>query len=769
MDTPSLGRRIVVAGLPLVAVLALGLDVLVYVSVRSSLMAGIDRDLDHHAALVRDEVRRSEGPVLPVRLAELGVRATIREADGTRAKGQVVADPQDGLVAVRTVPLPDGRTAEITVSRAGVDDALRRLLAVEAIATPLVLVLAHLLLRLVAEIALQPLDRVAEAARRTAGGHRGERLRPTTVDTRLGQMALAYDDMLDALEDAVAKAEEAQAETELTLEHNRRIIETAREAFVAVDEAGTIVDWNAEAERTFGWRRDEILGRPVAGTIVPVENEGDGAGNGPGNFRPANGRPSPDRPLEITALHRDGHRFAARMSLWTTHHRGTTTVSAFVWDVTEQVESEEAVARLAAIVESTEAAMLSTSLEGVILTWNGGAERMYGYSASEAVGRHIDLVVVEDGGEQVERILEAVRRGVGVQRVEAPRRCKNGTLIDVALTISPVRDGAGRIYAASSIARDITEERWIAAQLDTSLAALEKALDEARASEAATRRFLDDAAHQLRAPITNIRACTEGLFTAGPDERDELLGAVVRETSRAGRLMAGLLRMARLNQGQEIVPLPCELVTVCRTEAERFAALAPHLELSVVAQGPGAIGHPRLDAHVVAEVLSNLLDNARRHAASRIDILVRRDEGWVEVEVADDGLGLPDDFTDKAFERFSSLDGKGGSGLGLPIARELARAHGGDLDYRQKAFVLRLPVSADDDGPLENEPLVEPPPSEPGHSFLERGPHRGAGDQAGAAPRHATLRDQAGTAGPDARDRTSVAAAVTAGEEDTQR
>lgn len=702
MYTPSLGRRVVVAGVAVVAVLGLGLDALLYVSVRSSLMAGIDRDLDRDAALVRDETLRVDAAALPLRLSEVGVRATIRGADGTVATAQPMPGPPDGPVAVRTVELPGDRTAVVAVSRAEVDRALRRLLLLELIATPLVVALAFLLLRLIAEIALRPLDRISAAARRTAAGHRGERLRPRPADTRLGQMASAYDEMLDALEAAVAGAQDAQAETELLLERNRRIIETAREAFVAVDENGVIVDWNTEAERTFGWPRAEALGRPVAGTVVPAEAPG--TDDGLERFRSGALGGSPDRVVDITAQHRDGHVFPARMSVWTTRHHGTSTVNAFVWDVTEQVAAEEAVARLAAIVESTDAAMLSTSLDGTILTWNGGAERMYGYRASEAVGRHIGLIVPEDRHEQVERTLEAVRQGVVVQRVEALRRCKNGTLIEVALTISPVRDASGAVYAATSIARDITEERWIAAQLDSTLVALEAALGEARASETATRRFLDDAAHQLRAPITNIRACTEALFAAGPDERDELLGAVVRETSRAGRLMNGLLRMARLNQGQEIVPLPCELLALCRSEVDRFAALAPHLQLSVAAPAP--VGRPRLDAHVVAEIVSNLLDNARRHAASRIDLVVSREDGWVEVEVVDDGPGLPDALTEAAFERFVSLDAKGGSGLGLPIARELAQAHGGDLSYRAKAFVLRLPAPAGDEEPTAAEPLV---------------------------------------------------------------
>ncbi|HUR18531.1 MAG TPA: PAS domain S-box protein [Acidimicrobiales bacterium] len=698
MHTPALGRRIVVIGVTMVWVLGLSLDALVYVSVRATLMDGISRDLDRDASLVSSEAARVGEAELAGRLTDLGLRATIREADGRLAVRQPTGG-QGGRLAVRTVQLPGGKVVEVKVSRARVDSDLHRLLRLELIVTPLVVGLAFVLLRLMAEIALRPLDRISAAARRTAKGRRGERLRPHPTDTRLGQMASAYDDMLDALEAAVVDAQAAQAESSLLLERNRRVIDTAREAFVAVDDAGVIVDWNTEAERIFGWRKNEVLGRPVVGTVLPDDVEGSGRA-----FQRSRGTGDPsDGLVEITAMHRDGHRFPAKMTVWSTDHHGTSTVSAFIWDTTEREAAAAAVARLAAIVESTDAAMLSTTLDGTILTWNAAAERMYGYSADEAIGSHLHIIVPVDEREQLESTLGAVWQGAAVQRVEAVRRCKNGELVAVALTISPVRDADGVVSAASSIARDITEERWMAAQLNQTLAALEASLEEAREAEAASRRFLDDAAHQLRTPITNIRACAESLLAARGDERDELLGAVVRETSRAGRLMSGLLRLAQLNHTQEMVREPCDLLGLCRGEAERVAALAPHLELSVEETGAAPVGRPLLDPNAVAEILSNLLDNARRYADTRIELNVHRDGPCVEVEVMNDGPSEAEDLIESAFERFVTLDSSGGSGLGLPIARELARAHGGDLFYQDKAFVLQLP--SDEDGMAdENRP-----------------------------------------------------------------
>ena len=695
MRTPSLGRRVVVGGVAVVTALGLCLDILLYVSLRSNLLAEVDRDLARGSALVVGEAAHTDAEELPDRLADrladLGAQVTLRAPSG-RAIPRNAPEPFSGEpVVTRPFRLAGGYTGEVAVSRASTDRALGRLLRLEAMITPLALVLALLLLRLIAEIALRPLDRIALAARRTSAGHRGERLRPQPPDTRLGQMAMAYDDMLDALETAVRDAEAANAETEQLLERNRRILDTAREAFVAVDEGGIVIDWNAEAERIFGWPRHEAIGRPVAGTVVATERPEEG-GNGLEHFEVREEVERTDRVVNITAVRHDGHRFPARMTVWTTRHGGRQTVSAFIWDVTEQLRIEKALAQLAAVVESADDAMYSIDLDGSILTWNAAAERMFGYTPSEVIGRHIHLLVPDALHEEADLYLAAALRGDGVQRVETLRQCRSGLPLEVALTISPVRDATGTVCAASSVARDITEERWISAQLDHSLRALESALDEAKTSEAETRRFLDDASHQLRAPITSIRACAEGLLrTNDPTVRDELLGAVVRETSRAGRLMTGLLRLARLNHGKALIPVPCDVLQLCRDQAVRAEALSPGVRVTVSESGALPLGLPMLDSDAVTEIVSNLLENARRHATSRIDIAVSRDEGWVEIELADDGPGLPDAMVDSAFDRFVSLDGKGGSGLGLPIARELAQAQGGDLHYLGKSFVVRLP------------------------------------------------------------------------------
>ncbi|HVM39163.1 MAG TPA: PAS domain-containing sensor histidine kinase, partial [Acidimicrobiia bacterium] len=366
------------------------------------------------------------------------------------------------------------------------------------------------------------------------------------------------------------------------------------------------------------------------------------------------------------------------------------TINAFIHDLSERRQAEEARYRLAAIVDSSDAAIIGKDLDGTIVSWNQGAAAMYGYDPEEVIGRPITVIVPSERHEEVQRFLAMVRQGQAVPAHESVRLPKYGPPIEVSLAISPIRDASGAVVGASSIARDITEERWLASTLDSTLVALETALEEARASEALSRRFLADAAHQLRTPMAGIRACAETLLRGPPpSERDRLLADLVRETSRASRLMTALLKMARLDQGEELALAGCDLAELCRDEADRARVLAPELEISVEA---GLDARPELDANAVREVVANLLDNARRHAARRISVDVARHGDHVELRVTDDGPGVPEGMEERIFERFVSLDSRKGSGLGLPIARGLARAHGGDLVYEAGAFVLRVPL-----------------------------------------------------------------------------
>ncbi|MEW6473827.1 MAG: HAMP domain-containing sensor histidine kinase [Actinomycetota bacterium] len=222
------------------------------------------------------------------------------------------------------------------------------------------------------------------------------------------------------------------------------------------------------------------------------------------------------------------------------------------------------------------------------------------------------------------------------------------------------------------------------------VSALLRARDAARESEARSRAFLASAAHQLRTPVAALGTSVEALLLEGASPAQErLLANVATEAARLGRLVGSLLRTARLDQGEPLQPEPTGLAQLCEDELDRVRQLSSlEWRLTVEAGTPPFVV---VDPRATSEALGNLLDNARRHAATAVAVRVGADRGHVVIEVRDDGPGLPSGLEAKAFDRFVTLDGRGGTGLGLAIARDLVRRQGGDLTYDHKAFLITLP------------------------------------------------------------------------------
>lgn len=249
----------------------------------------------------------------------------------------------------------------------------------------------------------------------------------------------------------------------------------------------------------------------------------------------------------------------------------------------------------------------------------------------------------------------------------------------------------GQIDERLSPGRADTDLGRLATALDAMLDALAAALERAQVSEAATRRLVGDAAHQLRTPLTGISAVAQTLSTPiGDQDRRRLLAHLARESARMGRLVGNLLCLAKLDQQAPSPRRPCDLAELCRSELGRWAPGRPELGVDIQVVGTER-STTRLRAEGVQEALANLIDNAFRHARTSVHVRVETLHSSTRISVADDGPGLPPGTEDTVFERFVSLDRKGGAGLGLAIARDVARAQGGSLVYEGNAFVLSLP------------------------------------------------------------------------------
>lgn len=266
----------------------------------------------------------------------------------------------------------------------------------------------------------------------------------------------------------------------------------------------------------------------------------------------------------------------------------------------------------------------------------------------------------------------------------------------VTRPLDRIVDTAGEIAAGDRGRRlepsdPTTELGRMAAAFDTTIDALERALAEAEEAEARSRRFLADAAHQLRTPLTGLRASAEHLL-ADPDgpDRHRMVVNVSREATRMSRLVDRLLRIARIDRGEAPAWRATDVVALAQAEVDRQRPLAPQLTFSLTSDDDVPV--VRCEPAAVRDALANLLDNARRFASSQVAVTISAELGSVDLAVHDDGPGVPPDRTEEVFHRFTTTTADG-SGLGLPIARGIAEAHGGALRLVDGVFVLTLPVA----------------------------------------------------------------------------
>ncbi|MFT5222300.1 MAG: two-component system OmpR family sensor kinase [Glaciecola sp.] len=314
-------------------------------------------------------------------------------------------------------------------------------------------------------------------------------------------------------------------------------------------------------------------------------------------------------------------------------------------------------------------------------------------------GRRVQILVSRAGARATQRRLLLVEALTTVAALAAASALlRRGT----ARALAPLDE----VVAAAQLTTDghaghrlepddpTTELGRLAVAYDRMLDELEAAIATAKDAEESGRQFLADAAHQLRTPLASIRASVELILTEpDPRRRDDHLGHLVRETSRGARVLSSLLTLARLDRGRALARNELDVLALCRDEVERTESLAPQLAISIV-DARVIAGRVIADGDAIHEALANLLDNARHHASSLVEVHLSEDEDFLAISVRDDGPGVAAESREQIFQRFATLDGKGGSGLGLPIARAVAQGHGGDLVHDGHAFVLSLPHSA---------------------------------------------------------------------------
>jgi PAS domain S-box-containing protein len=330
--------------------------------------------------------------------------------------------------------------------------------------------------------------------------------------------------------------------------------------------------------------------------------------------------------------------------------------------------------RLAAIVESSDDIIVSKTLDGIITSWNRGAERILGYAPDEIIGKHVSMLFPPECADDTTIILDKIRRGEKVDHYQTRRRRKDGQIIDVSITVSPIRDASGKVVGASKIGRDITRQKQIETERDVA----DRRKDE----------FLAMLAHELRNPLASINNAAQLFGRLESEEELEWAKEVVqRQVKHLSRLIDDLLDVSRITRGK--ISLRHETLNLSPIVSGAVESVRPLVEERkhelVVSLAPGAlriVGDPLR----VEQILVNLLTNAAKYTESggRISLTARREDDKVVIQVQDTGMGISPELLPRIFDLFVQGDrsiarSEGGLGIGLTLVKTLVEMHGGTI------------------------------------------------------------------------------------------
>ena len=404
---------------------------------------------------------------------------------------------------------------------------------------------------------------------------------------------------------------------------------------------------------------------------------------------------------------KDGRWFLMRVRPYMTLDNRIDGAVVVLIDITAQKQAEEA-RRLAWIVESSADPIISLDLNGVITSWNRAAEELFGYTSQEAIGKSIKMLFPPERINDEVDILERIRAGERVEKYETGRFRKDGSTVDVSLTVSPIVDGNGAIIGASEIARDISARKRAEEERAELLLREQNARAEAEAANRLKDEFLAIVSHEVRTPLNAIAGWVQMLRSGKLDEEHtaQALESIDRNTALQATIITELLETSRIVTGNlkldsKPVALPSLIepaIEIVRPAAE---AKSIHIETVLdITAGPIWGDSGRLQ-----QVFWNLLSNAVKFTpkGGRIEVRVARDNSNAVVTVKDNGEGIDADFLPYVFDRFRQADATtsrtfGGLGLGLSIVRSVVEMHGGTVSAesegkgRGATFTVTLPI-----------------------------------------------------------------------------
>ena len=479
--------------------------------------------------------------------------------------------------------------------------------------------------------------------------------------------------------------------------HLAAIVESSDDAIVSKDLDGTVVSWNRAAERLFGYAAPEMIGRSIR-VIVPPDRQTE-----EDHVLATVGRGEVVDHFETVRLRKDGSLVPISLTVSPIKNAagGVIGASKIARDLTRIQRSQRDAIRLAAIVQSSDDAIISKDLNSIVTSWNGAAERMFGYAASEMVGKSIRLIIPDDRQYEEDDVLFKIRRGEPVEHYETVRRRKDGSLIPISLTVSPILDNDGVVVGASKIARDISDRTRAEEER-------QRLLVIARDASRMKDEFLATLSHELRTPLNAIvgylRLLQAGLI--GGEKQRRAIDTIARNAASLTQIVEDMLDVSRIISGKvrlNVQSVELSILILETVETTRPASDARGVRVETIVDPD--VGPVSGDPERLRQILWNLMSNAVKFTdrGGHVQVRLARVDSHIELTVTDTGIGIPPEFVPHVFERFRQADAGvsrvyGGLGLGLAIARHLVELQGGHISVhsegvgRGSTFRVELPL-----------------------------------------------------------------------------
>lgn len=469
------------------------------------------------------------------------------------------------------------------------------------------------------------------------------------------------------------------------------IVATSDDAIVSKTLQGIITSWNLAAERMFGYSAQEAVGQHIS-LIIPPERLGEE------DFiigQIVQGRKVDH--FETIRCTKDGRDIHISVTVSPVIDAAGKIIGAskVARDISVAKQFGEKQGMLAAIISSSDDTIVSKTLEGNITSWNRAAERMFGYTEAEALGKHISLIIPQERLNEETYIIDQVSRGNKVDHFQTVRVAKDGRLIPISLSVSPIIDENGQIIGASKIARDISEQ--VATQAEKA-----RLYEEIKALNDKKDEFIGLASHELKTPLTSIQAYLQILNgNLSEERRKEFVQKAAQQVKKLNSLVSDLLDISKIEAGElRIDPASFDLYQLTRDATELIKAANPQYQLNFNSDVDVLVVHG--DAQRIEQVILNLLTNAVRYSGNsrEIDVSLSMAEGAARLAVRDRGIGIPAGQLEQIFSRFYRVGENkqiSGLGLGLYLSKQIIDRHNGRIwaesePGKGSVFYFTLPI-----------------------------------------------------------------------------